>query len=191
MARSQAVVLLSLIGSACGWTGSGPALKLASHSAATQGTESPRHAVLAVPRSYSSTMCEYSTKVKMTAETRAPLRQARIFFLYPATVAGASIAAYVSILRLIGGQDALSDGGNLGINLGIIAAAVFGLRTDLKGRSELLEEVAIELGEAKPRSSEPTTVELDSDNADESVADALPVATKDAKKSKKRSAKKR
>ena len=92
-------------------------------------------------------MAEYSTKVKMTAETRAPLRQARIFFLYPAMVAGASIATYVSILRLIGQQDVFADGGNLAVNIGIIVAAVFGVRTDLKGRDELLNEVAVELGE--------------------------------------------
>ena len=94
-------------------------------------------------------MCEYSTKVKMTAETRAPLRQARIFFLYPATVAGASIAAYVSSLRMLSGQGELSDSGNLLVNLGVVAAAFFGARTDLKGREELLQQVAIELGEAE------------------------------------------
>ena len=92
---------------------------------------------------------EYSTKVKITAETRAPLRQARIFFLYPSIIAGASIAAYVSVLRVIGGQDALSDAGNLAVNAGVIAGAVFLLKKDLDGRAELLQEVAIELGEVK------------------------------------------
>ena len=95
----------------------------------------------------------------MTAETRAPLRQARIFFLYPSTVAGASIATYVSVLRIIGGQDQLSDSTNLLVNVGIVAAAIFGARADLKGRAELLEEVAIELGEAEADSS----LEADSD----------------------------
>ena len=39
----------------------------------------------------------YSTRVKMTAEARAPFRQARIFFLYPSTIAGASIATYAGL----------------------------------------------------------------------------------------------
>ena len=91
---------------------------------------------------------EYSTKVKMTAETRAPLRQARLFFLYPSTLAGASLATYVSLIRAISGQgEGLSDVINTAINLGVIAAAIYFFRGDLKGRSELLEEVAIELGE--------------------------------------------
>ena len=91
---------------------------------------------------------EYSTKVKMTAETRSPLRQARLFFLYPSTIAGASLATYVSLLRAISGQgEGLSDIGNLAVNIGVIAAAVYFFRKDLKGRAELLEEVAIELGE--------------------------------------------
>ena len=65
----------------------------------------------------SPVLTEYSTKVKMTAETRAPLRQARLFFLYPATIAGASIAAYVSFLRVLSGQgEGLSDAGNLAVN---------------------------------------------------------------------------
>ena len=97
-------------------------------------------------------MCEYSTKVKMTAETRAPLRQARIFFLYPSVIAGASIASYVSILRVIGGKD--SNPGNLVVNLAVIAAAVWGVRKDLQGRAELLDEVAIELGEKRPSASD-------------------------------------
>ena len=101
-------------------------------------------------------MCEYSTKVKMTAEVRAPFRQARIFFLYPATIAAASIASYVSVLRLVGQKDAMADSGNLLVNLGIITAAVFCLRADLKGRSELLQEVAIELKEARPPEGSPS-----------------------------------
>ena len=68
----------------------------------------------------------------MTAEVRAPFRQARIFFLYPATIAAASIASYVSVLRLVGQKDAMADSGNLLVNLGIITAAVFCLRADLK-----------------------------------------------------------
>jgi len=119
-------------------------------------------------RSAGVTMREYSTKVKITAEARAPLRQARIFFLYPSTVAGASIAAYVSITRLIAGLGGfrtdtvpLSDAGNMAINIAVVAAAVVALRNDLKGRAELLEEVALELegpieadadGERKKRS---------------------------------------
>ena len=107
-------------------------------------------------------MTEYSTKVKMTAETKAPLRQARLFFLYPSTIAGASIASYVSLLRVIGGKDSLADSGNLFVNLGVIAVAVFLARADLKGRAELLEEVAIELGEAEA----PSTPDAPSDAAD-------------------------
>ena len=91
---------------------------------------------------------EYSTKVKIMAETRAPLRQARIFFVYPATIAGASIASYVSVLRAIGGKgEGLSDIGNLAVNVGIVAGAVFLLTRDLAGRKQTLEEVAMELGE--------------------------------------------
>jgi hypothetical protein len=97
-------------------------------------------------------MREYSTKVKITAEARAPLRQARIFFLYPSTIAGASIAAYVSVTRLIAGLGGfrtdlvpLSDAGNLALNLGVVAAAVWALRNDLNGRAQLLEDVALEL----------------------------------------------
>jgi hypothetical protein len=97
-------------------------------------------------------MREYSTKVKITAEARAPLRQARIFFLYPSTIAGASIAAYVSVTRLIASLGGfrtdltpLSDAGNLALNLGVVAAAVWALRNDLNGRAQLLEDVAREL----------------------------------------------
>lgn len=97
---------------------------------------------------------EYSTKVKMTAETRAPLRQARLFFVYPATVAGAGLATYVSFVRVLGGQDTINDAGNLLVNLGVIAGAVFLARKDLQGRDELLEEVAIELGEREPVASQ-------------------------------------
>ena len=93
-------------------------------------------------------LVEYSTKVKITAETRAPLRQARIFFLYPSIVAGASIAAYVSLLRVIGQEDKLADLGNLGVNGGVITAAIFFLKKDLDGRAALLQQVAVELGEA-------------------------------------------
>lgn len=100
-------------------------------------------------------MEEYSTKVKILAETRAPLRQARIFFFYPGTIIGASIAAYVSVLRAIGGKgEGLSDFLNLGVNMGIVAGAVFLLTRDLKGRKELLDEVALELGERKAEEGE-------------------------------------
>ena len=46
-------------------------------------------------------MREYSTLVKMTVEARSPFRQARMFFLYPATIAGASVAFYVALTRVI------------------------------------------------------------------------------------------
>ena len=97
-------------------------------------------------------MREYSTKVKITAESRAPLRQARIFFVYPSTIAGASIAAYVSVTRLIAGLGGfrtdltpLSDAGNLAVDLGVVGLTVWALRADLDGRAKMLEEVALEL----------------------------------------------
>lgn len=94
------------------------------------------------------------------AETRAPLRQARIFFFYPATIAGASIASYVSFLRVIGGKDALSDGGNLVVNALIVAGAAFLLKKDLDGRAEALEEIAVELGESSaPKQQEEQSVD--------------------------------
>lgn len=116
----------------------------------------PKHAPPAslrpTQRSSALAMREYSTMVKITAETKAPLRQARIFFLYPATLAGASIAAYVSLTRIIAAAGGfrtdltpLSDAGNLAIDLGVVAAAVWALRNDLKGRAETLEKVALEL----------------------------------------------
>ena len=39
----------------------------------------------------------------MLVESRDPFRQARLFFFYPATIAGASIAAWVSLTRLAAG----------------------------------------------------------------------------------------
>ena len=106
-------------------------------------------------------MEEYSTKVKITTETRAPLRQARIFFLYPSTIAGASIAAYVSLVRALAGKgEGFADVGNLAINAGVVAGAVFLLLRDLKGREQTMREVAIELGE------------LEGDGADSAAAAA-------------------
>ena len=120
-------------------------------------------AAVAAPRSRRSTTivaAEYSTKVKIMAETRAPLRQARIFFFYPTTIAGASIASYVSLLRVIGGKDALSDGGNLVVNALIVAGAAFLLKKDLDGRAEALEEIAVELGESSaPKQQEEQSVD--------------------------------
>ena len=93
-------------------------------------------------------MEDYSTKVKIMAETRAPLRQARIFFLYPSAIVGASVGSYVSLLRAIGGKgEGFSDVGNLIVNFGVIAGAIYFLRGDLSGRAEALDEIAIELGE--------------------------------------------
>ena len=81
------------------------------------------------------------------AETRAPLRQARIFFLYPSSIAGAGLGSYVSLLRAIGQDDLFKDLGNLAVNFGVIAVAIFLLRADLQGRDKDLEEISIELGE--------------------------------------------
>merc|ERR1719198_2169493 len=95
---------------------------------------------------------EYSTLVKITAENRAPLRQARIFFLYPSTIAGASIAAYVAVTRLIAGLSGirtdlqpLNDAGNLFVDAAVVGAALIFLRSDLKAREEQLELIAAEL----------------------------------------------
>ena len=136
-------------------------------------------------------MCEYSTKVKMTAEVRAPFRQARIFFLYPATIAAASIASYVSVLRLVGQKDAIADSGNLLVNLGIITAAVFCLRADLKGRSELLQEVAIELKEARPPEGSPPAAAAiaDADDGAGVLSDADPSALRASGFGKKKKSK--
>ena len=123
----------------------------------------------------------WSTKVKITAETRAPLRQARIFFLYPSIVAGASIAAYVSLIRVIGGADAMTDALNLATNAGVVAGAVFLLKKDLDGRAELLEQVAIELGEMKdPNEPDEDAAELEEDG----VAEATAKSRKKKKKKK-------
>ena len=99
----------------------------------------------------------YSTKVKITAENRAPLRQARIFFLYPSAIAGASIGAYVALTRLIAGVAGfrsdvipLNEGGNLLVDLAVVAAAVYFLRSDLKARDEQLQQISKELGEFSP-----------------------------------------
>ena len=40
----------------------------------------------------------------MLVESRDPFRQARLFFFYPATIAGASVASWVSLTRLIAGS---------------------------------------------------------------------------------------
>ena len=97
-------------------------------------------------------MREYSTKVKMTAETRAPFRQARMFFLFPSIIAGASIGAYVTITRLAAGLGGfrddvvpLDDAGNLLVNIAVVASAVWALSRDRRAASELLEQVAEEL----------------------------------------------
>ena len=78
---------------------------------------------------------EYSSRVKMTVETKTPFRQvrmrgaeirlcapesnrardashvsqARIFFLYPSTIAAASIGLYVAITRLVAGLGGFRD----------------------------------------------------------------------------------
>eukprot|EP00966_Prymnesium_polylepis_P025478 587955-Prymnesium_polylepis.1 len=112
----------------------------------------------------------YSNRVKVTAESRAPLRQARIFFFYPAVIAGASVGAYVSFTRVLAGLtvrpelDPVADGINLAVNFGVVAAAVFFGRGDLKGKDALLKEIAIELGELKPDAEpaeEPTPAAAD------------------------------
>jgi hypothetical protein len=112
---------------------------------------------------------EYSTRVKATAETRAPLLQARLFFLYPAVLAGAGVGTYVSLTRLAAGLsgmrtdlEPLADGGNTLINLGVIATAVFFGRRDLKQKEKILREVAQKLGEL-PADEPPAVGEADID----------------------------
>ena len=48
---------------------------------------------------------QYSREVQMKAEMESPLQQARFFFFYPAVVVGASLAAYVSVIRIVAGVD--------------------------------------------------------------------------------------
>ena len=122
--------------------------------AATAALRLPGGAVL-LPlhsRARSVRMEEYSTKVKMTVETRSPFRQGRIFFLYPSTIAGAGIAAYVAVTRLAAGMGGfrtdtvpLNDAGNLLIDAAIVAAAVYFLRGDLKSREDDLEAIRVEM----------------------------------------------
>ena len=107
-------------------------------------------------------LCEYSTKVRAVAETRAPLRQARIFFLWPGILAGSSIGSYVSVTRVLAGisgmrtdTDVGNDAFNTAINLGVVAFAVFLLRGDLKGRDETLKEVAREYGQLPAEPEQP------------------------------------
>ena len=116
----------------------------------------PPHRAAAAARRAHAPRMDYSTMVKITAENRAPLRQARIFFLSPSAIAGASIGAYVSLTRLVAGVSGfrsdvvpLNDGGNLLVDLGVVAAAVWALRADLRARDEQLEAISKELGEYK------------------------------------------
>jgi len=141
-------VILAAVGLlACGEAFSVPALRRPSLRAAAINTPRRCPAVRAD---------EYSNRVRVTAETRAPLQQARLFFLYPATLAGAAIGAYVSLTRLAAGLSGMrtdlepsADGLNLLVNIGVVAAAVYFGMGDLKSRDELLKSVAIELGELK------------------------------------------
>ncbi|KAL1510497.1 hypothetical protein AB1Y20_006801 [Prymnesium parvum] len=115
---------------------------------------------------------EYSNRVKITAESRAPLRQARIFFLYPATIAGASIGAYVSITRILAGMtvrtdlDPFADGRNLAIDIGVVGVAVWLFLRDLAAREALLKEIAVELGEVKPEAKADATAPTQAEDLD-------------------------
>eukprot|EP00320_Phaeocystis_rex_P020009 CAMPEP_0119071720 /NCGR_PEP_ID=MMETSP1178-20130426/53602_1 /TAXON_ID=33656 /ORGANISM="unid sp, Strain CCMP2000" /LENGTH=155 /DNA_ID=CAMNT_0007053675 /DNA_START=1 /DNA_END=468 /DNA_ORIENTATION=+ len=89
---------------------------------------------------------EYTRKAQMLVESRDPFRQARLFFFYPATIAGTSVAAWVSVTRLIAGLGGFrsdtvptTDALNLAVNLGILAAAVYFGRGDLRSRTADLE----------------------------------------------------
>lgn len=83
----------------------------------------------------------------MLVESRDPFRQARLFFFYPATIAGASVASWVSLTRLIAGLGGfrsdtvpLTDGINLVVNIAIVAAAVYFGRGDLKSKTAALKK---------------------------------------------------
>ena len=98
----------------------------------------------------------YSSRVKMTVETRTPFRQGRIFFVFPSTIAAASIGLYVAITRLAAGLGGfrddlvpLNDAGNVAVNLGVVAAAVYFLRKDLQSRDVDLEKVASQIAKSK------------------------------------------
>jgi len=99
---------------------------------------------------------EYSPRVKATVETQAPFRQARLFFLFPAAIAGAAVGAYVSLTRVAAGLsgmrsdlDPSKDGLNFLIDAAVVATAVFfGLR-DSKAKEEDLKKVATQLGERR------------------------------------------
>ena len=111
------------------------------------------------PRTSSVVMAEkptYSSRVKMTVETRTPFRQGRIFFVFPSTIAAASIGLYVAITRLAAGLGGfrddlvpLNDAGNVAVNLGVVAAAVYFLRKDLQSRDVDLEKVASQIAKSK------------------------------------------
>ena len=106
----------------------------------------------AVPSSRSTPLVckeEFTRREEMLVESQAPFRQARLLFFYPATIAGASIAGYVSFTRLLAGLGGfrtdtvpVSDGINLFVNIGVVVAAVLALRNDLKGRTADLERVS-------------------------------------------------
>ena len=95
----------------------------------------------------------------MLVESRDPFRQARLFFFYPATIAGTSVAAWVSVTRLIAGLGGFrsdtvpaTDGLNLVVNLGILVAAVFFGRGDLRS---LTADLETESGRSKTPVSDP------------------------------------
>ena len=76
---------------------------------------------------------------------------------------------YVAALRIIGGQDELGGQGtvNLVVNVGVVVAAILLLRGDLKGRAEVLEEVAVELGESEGVAGDATGDESTSNSKEE------------------------
>ena len=89
--------------------------------------------------------------------------------------------------RFMRAQDALSDAGNLLINIGVVAGAAFLLKKDLDGRAELLEEVAIELGEKRAAVQDEETSEKTDEMSDvELIMDATEPSARQPKKKKKR-----
>ena len=84
---------------------------------------------------------EYTKRQQMLVEAQAPFRQARLFFLYPSCIAGASIGGYVSFTRVLAAVAGfrtdtvpLQDGFNFFVDIGVVVAAVLGGRSDIKGK---------------------------------------------------------
>ena len=114
MSSSRTTVLfLALLPSTVAWS-------VLAHTVARPALTRPHIARLSAPTCNE----EFTRREQMLVESRDPFRQARLFFFYPATIAGASVASWVSLTRLIAGlggfrEDTvpLTDGINLVVNV--------------------------------------------------------------------------